>query len=83
MHLDKNTKENLKNILENRGAEKIIFETFYCIKNEEKHYDISLDSGLITESCSGGITHISGRVDFDNMCLIFNNIECNKNCYLN
>ena len=83
MHLNNAVKRKINDVLKKRGAKFIIFETFYCIKNGEKHYDISLDSGLITESCSGGITHISGQVDFDNMCLIFNNIECNKNCYLN
>lgn len=53
-----------------------------CLNMERLNFDVFVDSGLITLSCSKKITHIIGHVDFENKKFVITKTHCDKKCKL-
>lgn len=53
--------------------------TTICL-NHKYEYDLILDKGLISFSCSAKKSHICGYIDFDKEELVFTNKKCSIKC---
>lgn len=69
-----------KKLLSQTYSNSFIFNTQSCLNYDQTHYDISLETGMITFSCGNQKTHLLGRVDFDNEKFILYDFKCKLNC---